>query len=187
MAQGAGDVDGLDRTPAPVVAMVVVVHVDGLVRWSSCQFEASGDAPERFAWAEEGVVIRTVAHLFASDGILLVVEHEGGVADSLDGVQVIQRCLWGAVVHFVDGEVDVPEQKGLSPCFGRLRLGAFRGAEQPVVGDDAEVHSVLVEHSVAWVLEVEDVEQGLENGDVDGVGSGFGLVLFPQGGDEINT
>ena len=140
--------------------MVVVVHVDGLVRWSSCQFEAPGDASERLAWAEERVVVCTVAHLFASDGILLVVEHEGRVADSLYGVRVIQRCRRGAVVCFVDGEVDVPEQKGLSPGFERLRLGTFRGAEQPVVGDDAEVHSVLVEHSVAWVLEVEDVEQG---------------------------
>ena len=86
VAQGVGDVEGLDRAPATVVAVVVAVHVDGLVRWSSGQFEASGDAPERLAWAEEGVVIRTVAHLFASDGILLVVEHEGGVADSLHGV-----------------------------------------------------------------------------------------------------
>ena len=36
VAQGVGYIDGLDRTPAPVLPMVVVVHVDGLVRWSSC-------------------------------------------------------------------------------------------------------------------------------------------------------
>ena len=179
MAQGVGDVDGLDRVPAAVVAMVVVVHVDGLVRWSTCQFEASGDAPERLAWAEEGVVVRTVAYLFASDGILLVVEHESRVAYSLYGVRVIQRCLRGAVVRFVNGEVDVPKQEGLSPCFGRLRLGILCGAECPVMGDDAEVHNVLVEHSVPRVLEVEDVEQGTEDGDVDGTGASFGLVLFP--------
>ena len=86
MSQGACDVDGFDRAPASVVLMVATVHVHGLVRWSSCQFEAAGDAPERLARAEEGVVVGTMAHLFASDGILLVLEHERGVADSLQGV-----------------------------------------------------------------------------------------------------
>ena len=138
--------------------MVVVVHADGLVWWSSCQFEASGDAPERLARAEEGVIVGTVACLFAPCGILLVVEYEGGAADSLQGVRVIQRCLRCAAVRVVNGEVDVSEQEGLGPCFRCLRPSIFGGPQEPEEGDDAEVHDVLVEHSVPRVLEVEDVE-----------------------------
>ena len=36
VSQGAGNVDGLDRAPAAVLSVVVVMHVDGLVRWSPC-------------------------------------------------------------------------------------------------------------------------------------------------------
>ena len=83
MSEGAGDVNRFDRVPASALAVMVALHADGLVQWSSCQFEASGHAPERLVRAEERVVVGTVAHLLASDGILLVVKHEGGVANLL--------------------------------------------------------------------------------------------------------
>ena len=81
----------------------------------------------------------------------------------------------------------MPEQEGLGACFGRLRLGILGGAEEPEVGDDAEVHNMLVEHAALRVLEVEDFEQGSQDGDVDGVSSCLRLVLVPQGQDEINA
>ena len=55
------------------------------------------------------------------------------------------------------------------------------------MGDDAEVHNMLVEHTIAMVLEVEDFKQCAEDRDVDRVGPGLRFVLVPQGGDEINV
>ena len=44
------------------------------------------------SWVEEGVAVRGVSNSLAFGGILLVVEGEGHVGNTVQAFQVIQRC-----------------------------------------------------------------------------------------------
>jgi hypothetical protein len=71
------------------------------------------DARQGLARAERGVIGRGVTDFLASDGVLLVVERQGGPRNAAD-VQVIQRRVGGDVgggrIH---REVDVGQAEGL--------------------------------------------------------------------------
>ena len=62
----------------------------------------------------------------------------------------------------------------------------FGGTEEPEVRDDDEVDDVPVEDAVAFMLEVEGRDQVSDDGHVDWIGAGRGIVFFPDGGHVIS-
>ena len=78
MSEGVGDELRLDSVPFPVIRMRVVVHVQ---RGIGCRFvlaQVATQVEESFGGAELWVVVGALADGFASHGILLVGEGEGG-------------------------------------------------------------------------------------------------------------
>ncbi len=64
--------------------------------WCCCiALETQGDASQGFGWAEEWIVVGSMADLFASHGVLLVKEAQSRMVNALHYL-VIQRCR-GAV------------------------------------------------------------------------------------------
>jgi hypothetical protein len=81
---------------------------------------AHGDAGESFAWTKLRVVRGSVADLFASDGVLLVVKRESGPGDAGLCVEVIQRGVSGGDQLVANHEGDVLQVEGLraAACVG---------------------------------------------------------------------
>ena len=157
VAEGVGDMLGLDGVPASVERVEVLVK--RRVGRSIGPLEALGDPAESFDWAEERMGVGTVAHLFPADSILLVSEGQRGHGDGVESFVVIQRSCRAGVGAAMDGEGDVAEEEGLGPG---IRIGGFQvlgGPEEPVEGDNDEVDGVSVEGSIGRVVEVEDLEE----------------------------
>ena len=83
MPQGVGDMGGFDVVPFFVFGMRVVVLVEGRGRLRAPLAEAEGDAPERFAGAEERVRAGAVTDLFIAHRVLLVTKLEGRAGDAI--------------------------------------------------------------------------------------------------------
>jgi hypothetical protein len=137
--------------------------------------EPVADAGESLAWAQDLVGVGSMANLFTTDGVLLVVKREGGSLDAIH-VQVIQRWVRTAVKVFADMEVYVLEAEG-----GRAGLAStgqvFCWAKEPEESDNAEVKEE------ARVTDAGEVE---EDGAVDRVGSSGRVVLVVEGLEETN-
>ena len=92
--------------------VAVVVVVDRSIWCCVIALETQGDASQGFGWAEEWIVVGSMADLFASHGVLLVKEAQSRMVNALHYL-VIQRCR-GAVGNVaIDGEGDVPEEERL--------------------------------------------------------------------------
>ena len=98
---------------------------------------------------------------------------------------VIQRCVDG-IIHFsIHGEVDVPEPEGLATGLFGFWVEVFSWPEEPVEGDDAEEDDMVVEGSKFVVINVKDVVEGSEDGDVGRVGASCGSILLFESFDKI--
>ena len=143
VAEGVGDMLGLDGVPALVERIEVLVERS--VGRSVGALEALGDPAEGFDWTEERVRVWSVAHLFPADSILLVSEGQRGHGDGVESFGVIQRSCWAGVGAAIDGEGDVSEEEGLRPGIWIGGLQVLSWAEEPVEGDNDEVDGVAVE------------------------------------------
>ena len=65
-------------------------------------------------------------------------------------------------------------------------MGALGRAQQSEVGDNNEVDDVLVEDAIFGVLQVEDVQEGSQDGDVDRAGSCLRVIFSSHGVEEIS-
>ena len=155
--------------------VVVVVKVDGCLWVGAAEEKAPSQTTEGFRRAEGGFGVGLVAYLLAPDSILLVIECEHSVGDALNAVQVIQRCC-----GVTDSDGDVTESEGLGASFSSGGEEVFGWSHEPVEGDDDEVDDVGVEASPHRVVEVEDVEEAQEDGDVGWVGPQGGAVLVRE-------
>ena len=140
----------------------------------------SADAGKRFAWAEVGVRGRGVRDTFATDGILLVIEREGGPRDAVH-VQVIQRCVSGLDLDAVDGEGDVVQAEGLRAGLA-LAEEVLGGPQEPVEAHDTEESRVLLFDAGRAV----EVDEAAEDGDVCGMRAGLRVVFFLERSVESN-
>ncbi len=86
----------------------------------------------------------------------------------------------------VDGQGDVTQAEGLgASVFGvGGALEVFGWPEEPVEGDDNEVHDVGVERAVLCVLEVESLLKATQDGKVGWVGAAGRFVLVSQALEE---
>ena len=146
--------------------------------------QALGNAAQGLGRAKEGVVIGTVAYLFAFHCVLLVGELEAALADVRDDVRVIQRRGWGPVDGVVNGEVDVSVLEGLGASLGHSRQGALGWSQEPEEGDDDEIDDVSIEGSILRVVDIQGVDESSQDGDVGWVGSTCGFVVAFKGFEE---
>jgi hypothetical protein len=96
----------------------MVVGVDGSVNGCRVVSEMATQLSQGLAGAQLGVCGSSVADLFATDGVLLVVERHSSASDTVS--QVIQRVVCGEVAVGSYKEGDVLEAKG----FGTGLAGA---------------------------------------------------------------
>lgn len=92
---------------------------------------------------------------------------------------VIQRCVGSFSGGASDGERDVAEQEGLGPCIVVV-LAAFKvlgRAQEPEEGDNDEVDEDGVEGPIDFMVGVEDVHEGADDGNVGRIGSSGWIVL----------
>jgi hypothetical protein len=81
--------------------------------------------------------------------------------------------------------VDVPESEGLTTGFFGFGVEVFSWPEEPVEGNDAEEDDMLVEDSKFVVVDVKDVVEGPQDGDVGGVGATGGPIFLFESFDKI--
>jgi hypothetical protein len=99
-----------------------VVGVDGCVDGCQVVSEMATQPIQGLAWAQLGVRGSCVADLFATDGVLLVVEGHSSTSDTMG--QVIQRVIHSKVAVGSDEEGDVLEAEGLRRPGTQLGGGA---------------------------------------------------------------
>ena len=83
-------------------------------------------------------------------------------------------------------EVDVLEFEGLRFRIFVGRLAALSRSKEPEESDDDEVDDMGVEAPIGWVVGVESVGEGSDDGDVDRVGTCLRVVFLSQGIEEIS-
>ena len=123
------------------------------------------------------MIVGSLRDLFTTDGALLVVESQRGAGDAVNLFRVIQRRLRGELDLSVDDKLDIHEAKGLQTGAFSVRLGVFGRTHEPEPSDDAQVSDVSFARPMTWVVDVEDIEEFFDNGEVDGVGSARGSVF----------
>ena len=96
----------------------------------------------------------------------------------------MQRCCRCGVDLSVDGKGDVAEVEGLGASFGRGRVEVLSGSQEPEEGDNDEVDGVGIEHAIDWVVEVQGIHEGLQDGDVGWVGAGGRFIFVSEGFEE---
>ena len=174
---------GRQREPAILIRVRVEVVVDRAVGGGVHSAQAEGEASESLARTEEPIVGGFVTDLFALNGILLVIELQGGELYGGD-IRVIQRCVEGIVDGPVEGEMDVLELEGLGASFRRGRVQVLGGSEEPPDSDEDEIDEVGVEDAILFVLGVEGFGQSSQDGDVGRVGPAARVVFVFHGLEE---
>ena len=180
MAESVGDMLSLDMVPAPLGGMRVEVPVDGSQGRCVGEMQSQADPGKGLARTVEGIGSGSVANLFATDSVLLVVERERRSRDGVDIAQVIQRTVRGGHYAVVKVEGDVAVAKGLGASFRCVGVDILSGAEEPEEGGDDEVDNVGVEDSKDFMIPVKDGSETPEDGGVDRVGSGCWVVLVSE-------
>ena len=112
MAKGVGDELGFHSEPAVVFWVAIEVVVDRSIGCCAITLETKGNASQGFGWAEEWIVVGSMADLFASHGVLLVKEAQSRMVNALHYL-VIQRCRGAVGDVAIDREGDVPEEERL--------------------------------------------------------------------------
>ena len=84
-------------------------------------------------------------------------------------------------VRPVDTEHSVHEPEGLGSGSFLFRLEVLTGPEEPEEGDDDEVDGSPIGLAVDLVLGVEDIVEGLDDGDVHRVGPSCWVVFVSHG------
>ena len=140
------------------------------------------EVKEGFGGTKLGVGVGTLGHLFATDCILLVSEGQRSGED-LRLVDFIQSAV-GGEVHSGSamgvgsyGDCSIAKAEGLG-AFSIPREGVFRGAKEPVEGDDGEVDDMGIDRSVFGVRGVQGFAKTADDGNVGRVGAFGRVVLF---------
>jgi hypothetical protein len=187
MAEGIGDIAGLDFVPAIVEGVEVVVD-GGVAKGgsiSNMRADVHRDASQSLGGTHVGVTSGAVSYFFAADSILLVREFEGSERDSFQVVLVMQRCVGGVVDTAVNREEDVTESEGLAAGRSVGRACILGGAHEPVEGNDTQELCVAVEDAPLGMVRVKGFEESADDGDVDRVGPGGGVIFALEALDEI--
>ena len=134
---------------------------------------------KRLGGAEKGVIGRAMPHLFAPDGILLVIELENSIGDAFNVAQVINRSVRAVVDFSIHVEENVAETEGLRAAFG-LTIGVFGRPKEEEESKHNQAHEVLVRLEVGLVDAGRsglESRQLFEDGGVDRVGPGSRVVV----------
>ena len=162
----------------------VVVVVNRGVGRSAIALEVACDAAQCFGGTVERVRVGTMAHSFATNGILLVREGQTRMRDAVESSLVIQRCRGRHVDRPPNGEADVAKAEGLGASFGGVAVEAFAWSQEPMECDDDEVDDMFVECAMDRVIGVEGCGESSENGDIGGVGSRGRFVFVAEALEE---
>ena len=119
-----------------------------------------------------------MANNFAAYSVLLVSEAQGRVSATL-GYLVIQRHLVRGQCFPLNGEGNVAKEEGLRAAFA-FSGQVFGWSKQPVEGDDDEVEDNFVEHAPFFVVQVQDLLEFPDDGQVGWVGSSGRVVVVAE-------